>query len=41
MTMTFVGRAGTFFGEHVDNPPVSESQPHEADPPETEDGEGQ
>ena len=26
-------RYAAFFGEHVDNPPVSEDQPHEADPP--------
>ena len=33
MTTTFVGRAGTFFGGRLDDPPVSESQPHEVDPP--------
>ena len=41
MTTTFFGRAGTFFGGHLDDTPVCESQPHEADPPETEDSEGQ
>ena len=24
-------RYAEYFGEHVDNPPISESQPHEAD----------
>lgn len=41
MTTMFFGRAGTFFGGHLDDPPVSGSQPHGADPPETEDSEGQ
>ena len=41
MTTTFVGRAGTFFGGRLDDPPVSESQPHEAETTEDEDGEGQ
>ena len=34
-------RYAAFFGEHVDNPPTSESQAHEAEPAETEDEEGQ
>ena len=34
-------RYAAFFGEHVDNPPISEDQPHEAEPAETEDDEGQ
>lgn len=40
-------RYAAFFGEHVDNPPISEVQPHEAEeaeetePAETGDGEGQ
>ena len=41
MTTTFFGRAGTYFGGHLDNPPVSDNRPHEAGPPETEDSEGQ
>ncbi len=40
MTTTFVGRAGTFFGGRLDDPPVSESQPPEATR-RTEDSEGQ
>ena len=34
-------RYAAFFGAHVDNPPISEDQPHEAAPTETEDSEGQ
>ncbi len=34
-------RYAAFFGEHVDNPPISEDQPHEAEPAETEDGDAQ
>ena len=34
-------RYAAFFGEHVNNPPISEDQPHEAEPAETEDDEGQ
>ena len=30
-------RYAAFFGEHVDNPPISEDQPHEADLPEQDD----
>ena len=34
-------RYAAFFGEHVNNSPISEDQPHEAEPAETEDDEGQ
>ena len=34
-------RYAAFFGEHVNNPPISEDQPHEAEAAETDEDEGQ
>ena len=34
-------RYAAFFGEHVNNPPISENQPHEAEPAATEESEEQ